>query len=389
MLRKTITERRDWRAYAESVGFDFHTINGEPYWDESAYYQFSWEQVEAQLEPATEAVHALALALVPEILASESLLTQLAIPPAFWDYLANSWQQQQPQLYGRMDFSYDGRQPPKLLELNYDTPTALFESGFFQWMWLEQQSANRQLPPAADQFNSIQEKLIEVFASLALPQPLYFTCVADSAEDRGNVNYLMECAVQAGVASQFIGLEQLSEAGGQFVDVLGNPIHALFKLYPWEFMLQEDFASVLLTSHTQFLEPPWKLLLSNKGILPLLWQRHRGHPNLLESHFDDSTTTLPSGWVRKPLFSREGANIELRDFAGVPLHADGPYGGAGMIRQRLCPLPVFVDQQRNREVHTLIGSWVVGGHAAGIGIREDDTPITRNSSRFVPHIMLD
>ena len=84
-----------------------------------------------------------------------------------------------------------------------------------------------------------------------------------------------------------------------------------------------------------------------------------------------------------------GANIELRDFAGVPLHADGPDGGAGMIRQRLCPLPVFVDQQRNREVHTLIGSWVVGGHAAGIGIREDDTPITRNSSRFVPHIMLD
>ena len=121
----------------------------------------------------------------------------------------------------------------------------------------------------------------------------------------------------------------------------------------------------------------------------MLWQRHRGHPNLLESHFDDSTTVLASGWVRKPLFSREGANIELRDFAGVPLHADGPYGGAGMIRQRLCPLPVFVDQQRNREVHTLIGSWVVGGQAAGIGIREDDTPITRNSSRFVPHIMLD
>jgi glutathionylspermidine synthase len=28
---------------------------------------------------------------------------------------------------------------------------------------------------------------------------------------------------------------------------------------------------------------------------------------------------------------------------------------------------------------------VVGEEAAGIGIREDDSPITRNSSRFVPH----
>jgi glutathionylspermidine synthase len=36
----------------------------------------------------------------------------------------------------------------------------------------------------------------------------------------------------------------------------------------------------------------------------------------------------------------------------------------------------------------VIGSWVIGDAAAGIGIREDDGPITRNSSRFVPHYFL-
>ena len=35
--------------------------------------------------------------------------------------------------------------------------------------------------------------------------------------------------------------------------------------------------------------------------------------------------------------------------------------------------------------YPVIGSWIIGDDAAGIGIREDDTPITRNTSRFVPH----
>jgi glutathionylspermidine synthase len=36
----------------------------------------------------------------------------------------------------------------------------------------------------------------------------------------------------------------------------------------------------------------------------------------------------------------------------------------------------------------LIGSWVVGDVASGIGIREDDSLITKDSSRFVPHVAL-
>ncbi len=51
------------------------------------------------------------------------------------------------------------------------------------------------------------------------------------------------------------------------------------------------------------------MLLSNKGILPVLWELYPGHPNLLEARFDS-----PGGmtsWVRKPLLGREGANITL------------------------------------------------------------------------------
>lgn len=389
MQRKPILERADWRRYAESTGFDYHTIDGEAYWDESAYYQFSLRQVEEHLEPATEELHEMAMALVPEILSSEALLTQLAIPRSHWEFIADSWGTQ-PHLYGRMDFAYDGSSPPRLLELNYDTPTSLFESGFFQWMWLEQQIANRYLPRQADQFNSLQEKLIEAFGLLVLPQPFYFSSVEASREDHGNVMYLMDCAAQAGVDTRYVALEQIAEAGGQLVDTEGGAITGLFKLYPWEFMLQEEFAPVLLSTNTRFIEPPWKLLLSNKGILPLLWQCHPGHPNLLPSFFEEEhRTALASGWVRKPLYSREGANVELVDDNGRRLRAEGPYGGGRYVRQQYCELPRFQDHLRDQQVYTLVGSWMVGDCAAGMGIREDSSPITRNSSRFLPHIILD
>jgi glutathionylspermidine synthase len=122
------------------------------------------------------------------------------------------------------------------------------------------------------------------------------------------------------------------------------------------------------------------MLLSNKAILPVLWEMFPGHPNLLPAAFDDGDE-LPRGWVRKPLFSREGANIEMRYADGRLLRADGPYDGPA-IRQALHPLPDFEGR------YPLIGSWVVGDRACGMGVREDDTPITRDTSRFLPHAII-
>lgn len=87
------------------------------------------------------------------------------------------------------------------------------------------------------------------------------------------------------------------------VDLDDIAIGSLFKLYPLEDLFSDPFGLELLRSNLQFLDPAWKLALSNKGVLPLLWERHRGHPNLLEAYFDDGAPLRP-GWVRKPLLSR-------------------------------------------------------------------------------------
>ena len=105
-----------------------------------------------------------------------------------------------------------------------------------------------------------------------------------------------------------------------------------------------------------------------------------GHPNLLPAYFPDDprAADLVDGFVKKPLLSREGGNVEIVRAGGKVHSVDGPYGAEGFIVQALHPLPVF---QGN---HTVIGSWVVASQPCGIGIREDDSPITKDSSRFLP-----
>ncbi|VDR24599.1 Protein of uncharacterised function (DUF1190) [Raoultella terrigena] len=50
--RISITERPDWREKASEYGFSFHTMYGEPYWSEEAYYKLTLAQVE-KLEDVT------------------------------------------------------------------------------------------------------------------------------------------------------------------------------------------------------------------------------------------------------------------------------------------------------------------------------------------------
>jgi glutathionylspermidine synthase len=160
MQRVACQERADWRAQAEEVGFDFHTLGGEPYWDESAYYGFTLQEIERDIEAPTAELDAMCRELVARAIADDRMLRILRIPERFWTFITASCKRGDPSLYGRFDLSYDGRGPAKLLEYNADTPTAAFETGVFQWLWLEQAMAQNIVPQGSDQFNSLHERLI-------------------------------------------------------------------------------------------------------------------------------------------------------------------------------------------------------------------------------------
>ncbi|QTC90083.1 glutathionylspermidine synthase family protein [Brevundimonas goettingensis] len=385
MQRIKLSPRADWQARAEAVGFTWNHVDGQQYWDEGAAYEFSLAEIEEGIEAPTEELHSMCLDLVDEAVQSERLMTLLEIPEAMRDYVADSWKRNEPSLYGRFDFAYDGTGPAKLYEYNADTPTSIFETGAFQWLWLEDQIAAGVFPEDTDQFNSLQEKLVERFRAI-FPDGgfVHFSSDPDYVEDRQTVLYLEDLAKQAGLDPQFVAIGDigLNEAG-RFVDHENYEIGAMFKLYPWEEMLRDDYAEPLPNAEITVLEPAWKSLLSNKGILPLLWERHAGHPNLLEAWFesDPAHTRLGSSYVRKPLFSREGANVELVKDGRKSAVLDGGYGDGAWIRQALHAPPKYDNR------YVIIGSWVVGNEAAGIGLREDRGRITRNGSRFVPHVI--
>ncbi|MEZ5842282.1 MAG: glutathionylspermidine synthase family protein [Hyphomicrobiaceae bacterium] len=384
MRRIAVAERADWRARADDLGFIFHTLDGKPYWDETAYWSFSLSEIERDLEDPTAELDDLCRLAVDRVIRDERYLRALAIPEPAWGIVADSFRRGDPTLYGRMDFSYNGTGPAKLLEYNADTPTALYETAVFQWHWLEDMKALARLPADADQFNSLHERLVTRFAELAGQGVLHLTAAPQSDEDRGTVAYVEECAREGGFATQFIAVEDIGrDARGQLVDLANKPIHRLFKLYPWEWLLREEFGPTVASSRTGFLEPLWKAVVSNKGLLPVLWEMAPGHPNLLEAYFeDDPRATGLTSYARKPILSREGANITLVMDGRTLESGTGPYGGEGYVRQALAPL---AESGGN---HAVIGSWVIAGQPAGIGIREDESAITRNTSRFVPHAIV-
>ena len=373
MQRLIIPARPDWRAHVErDLGFVFHTIDGEPYWDETAYYKFTAEEID-QIEEATVELEKLALELVDRVVQSgEEALERLRIPRPAWEAIAGSWHAGEKNLYGRFDLTFDGKGPPRLLEYNADTPTALFEAAVVQWDWLQATF------PDQDQFNSIHEKLIEAWSGFGIGKDrLYFSAVKDHLEDNGTIEYMRDTAVQAGLATERIAIEDIGWNGSEFLDLDNQPIRALFKLYPWEWLIGEDFGVHMLSGATKVIEPAWKMILSNKAALALLWDMAPNHPNLLPATLDANDTE--GKVVRKPIYSREGANIQVLESGQVLSETSGNYGAEGFVYQAYAELPNFSGN------YPVIGSWVIASQASGIGIREDATAITRDTSRFVPH----
>jgi len=404
MQKIDVPERPDWRTHAEEVGFTFADMHGEPYWDETSAYAFSLEQIENDIEdPATE-LHEMCREAVAHIVTSEPLMDRLSIPEKHRDMIAASWRDGDPEIYGRFDFAYDGNGPAKMLEYNADTPTSLYESAAFQWQWLEDQLAAGVLPTGSDQFNGIHEALVARFADVFEPESdLHFTAVADNPEDYGTVEAMGWAAREAGLGAHYCDLDKIALSDdGQFLDDQDRRIAVLFKLYPWEDLLRDDYANHITGTGCLLIEPAWKALLSNKGLLPVLWQMFEGHPNLLPAFFEQDIADamagngtaaaevadsferakeqLITGHVRKPILSREGASVSIHQLGVLIEQAQNTdYAEHPRIIQAYAPLPQF-DGFR-----PVIGAWIVGQTCAGIGIREDRSRITQDLSRFKPH----
>src|SRR5215472_11251797 len=392
MQRHSIAPREGWQQIVERQGLTFHSPQSapasvgnerpglQPYWDESACYEFTSAEID-RLEAAANTLQEMCLAAAQHVIDNERY-EELEIPAEAVPMIEWAWSEEPPAIYGRFDVLFDGSGPPKLLEYNADTPTSLVEAAVIQWHWL------KDVYPDADQFNSLHERLIAKWKDVDayLSKPVYFAS-ADFAEDQLTIAYLRDTAEQAGIKTRQLAMREIgwNERRGVFVDAgkYEDAIRSIFKLYPWESMMEEEFAEQCLRTYKQmrWIEPIWKMLLSNKGILPVLWELYPGHELLLEARFVNASSGWEpeAGWVRKPMHSREGANIVMKLPDGRKIETPGEYTNRKMVDQRLGPEVRFDGR------YPVLGLWMIDQECGGMGIREDAGRVTGNLSSFVPH----
>lgn len=406
MQRHIITPRSNWIEKAEEIGFTYHTsgVQSEDgdgaYWDESIAYEFSMTEVE-DIESATEECNARCLDLVDKVVGDTDLMTKIGIPSKYFNAIKKSWRDDDPTLYGRFDFAYTGKDSPKMLEYNADTPTMVIETALMQWFWLQD------VKPGCDQFNSLHEKLLNQFKYIKTRVPLghtfYFSGYEENLEEYQTCRYFQDLATQAGLSCRFINLDDIGWDGRNFVDLNNSSMKYWFKLYPWEWMMTDKFGEHLVHNSSGIIEPIWKAILSNKGILPLLHEMFPSHPNILPASFNndlpvDDTEWYdfqanatadqleayargelnPSSYVIKPMLSREGANIDIVQGGRVVKRTGGDYLGPRIYQRK-------AELYEDGGSFAVIGSWVVGDEAAGMVVRDNPQQIVLDTSKVVPH----
>jgi glutathionylspermidine synthase len=360
------------------VGLTYNRLpNGADYWNESACYILSDEDVRV-LESSTDELNSMCLEAGQYVI-DNNRFADFLISDEIAAMIKDCWVKEPPALYGRMDLAYNGSTPPKLLEFNADTPTTLVEAAVVQWYWLQDYASS------SDQFNSIHEKLLWKWADLKpyITEPVFFAH-CDIEEDLMTVAYLRQTAEDSNIKTVGIPITQVGWDASRkiFAGLEDEPMGTIFKLYPWEMLAKEEFWKYLVQIYPrpQWIEPIWKMMFSNKALLAILWEMYPRHKNLLAAYLDGPQDL--TDYVIKPKLGREGANIRVVR-AGVTLEQNaGRYGDSGWVYQE------FSDSTKFDYCHATIGSWLIADQGpAGIGIRESDNMIADNCSRFVPHMI--
>ncbi|EQL01465.1 hypothetical protein G6O67_005317 [Ophiocordyceps sinensis] len=426
MRRITVEMRPNATRLVQSQGLVYTEAADSPgptdnYWPDDVVYSFTSEEIEL-LERAGQDVFAMCCEAADHLMDHPEVITgKMGIPAFALKQIRETWDREPPwgSVYGRFDICFGGLdhqdarlRVPKFYEFNADTPTSLVEAASIQWLWLQQTGHGN------DQYNSITEELIkawrrnltQVEKKLGHRPTVHFAVAEgdDVGEDTMNMTLLLDTCQQAGWPTKTLLVEDIGLGpDGRFYDKENQHIDVVFKLYPWEWMVEQDFAQACFkdmetigrrneageyTGGTVWIEAPYKMLWSNKAIFAVLWDLFKDDPRskwLLPTYFDDEAPASLTKFARKPIFAREGADIVLQaDGQVIQDTKTGEYGKEGYVVQELALLPGFKNDQDVLH-YPVVGLWFVDGEPVGIGIREDVTPITTNCSAFAPHSISD
>jgi glutathionylspermidine synthase len=371
-----VEPRADWQARVEALGLRAPFLaDGRPYWVEERGYAIDKAQIDLLYDAAAE-LEKLCLEAVDRVV-QHDLFDRFDLSPLAARLAGDSWDRRARNLIGRFDLAFVPGEPPKLLEYNADGAVALVEAARCQAEWRDDHAAG------ALQWNEIEAHLRAAWQGLGLPRlPAHFAGLKDDDEADATLDWLAETARAAQIDARRIDLDEIGWDGEKFLDLDGQAVRTLVKIYPWCWLARDDFARHMEFAGTIALEPAWRMLLADKRMLALLWEMFPGHPNLLPASLD----ALPGPCVAKPALGRDGRGVRLHAQGG----AEPPTGGdvieadadeGPLVWQEMAPTAAIDGK------HLIAGVWCVASQPSGLGLRESDGAFVGGDARFVPHIV--
>ncbi len=377
--------------YLDKIGFSWHTDDDGSAYVADELVEVSGAECEAYYEAANE-LYDMFIAAAQYVIDND-LFFELGIPFNLVEIIKKSWENDVHwHLYGRFDFAGGiGGAPIKLLEFNADTPTAVFETAIIQWAALKNAGLKED-----SQFNDFYEALrlnfkrlitldeeTDSFAENYEGWKILFSSIKGSSEDEMTVKLLQNAASEAGFETQFAFVDEVNFSSNG-IGYNGNSYEYWFKLIPWEKIAIEEGDLALILSEiidnqkAIILNPAYTLLFQSKGILKILSDLYPNHPLLLKTSFQPLQNAAQ---VKKPLFGREGANVEILNENGeITAKNGGEYANQKFIYQELAQ---FATDENGLNYQAGVFFAFEG---CALGFRKGGA-IIDNFSKFVGHII--
>ena len=304
---------------------------------------------------------------------------------ALWDLAVGSWRDRAAHVhaFGRFDVAgvVDGT-PARLIEFNADTATVLAEAALLQ----------PAVPGGDGPWNDIVERLAGRLSAAAALRPggdrLVLIATLGHGEDDDSARVWQQAAERAGLYAEIGHLPSVTFARGEGVYRELGPdawtkFGILVKMFPWDWIDREepelltDLSALMTARDLLVVNPAYTALMQSKAILAELHRRHRDEGRYLAAGWGDAPPDA-GPYVSKPLFGREGENVEIRDGDGrVQSRAAGEYGHLPRIWQAFTDLPTDGDG----EVYQAGVYWA--GQPCGLAWRRNSSAIVDADAEFL------
>ncbi|RNF05728.1 putative trypanothione synthetase [Trypanosoma rangeli] len=327
------------------------------------------------------------------VLANDEQLKLFGIPEEYWPRIRHSWKTQPHAITGRFDFAFDeDTQQFKCFEYNADSASTLLECGTIQEKWAKLVGIDDDTTYSSGSY--ISSRLHMAWEMAEVKGRVHFL-VDDDGEEQYTALYVLQHARAAGLDAKLCVLfdEFRFDENGIVVDADGVAVTTVWKTWMWETAIADQrearmqrgkdwrptpqdkvrLSDIILGPNwdVRVFEPMWKLIPSNKAILPIIYNKHPDHPAMLRASYELTDELRRTGYAKKPIVGRVGRNVSIVEPSGeVTAESDGNFADRGVVYQELFRLP------KRDDYYAILGGWIIGDVYCGTNVREDKTIIT-------------